>query len=168
MDLKEVLEVIAQAEELAKEKGTTVTEEFEILIKEEQKRRASLPYEQLVHHNEVNHFYIRRDGTAVLKIYDENSRTGMSQYIFDSEAYERVIKTRWYINKEGYAVNENGVYLHDVVMQPKPGEFVYFVNRDMIYNNMSYNLGITDRRVVYKRPLTSIEKEFARYRRRGY
>ena len=146
---EKLLNQIKLAEELAEENDTTVVEEFEKML---ESKPVSKHYEELTYHNEVNKFYVRYDGLVTLKVDNDNDdRSGFSNYYFDICDYERVIKKRWYVNKDGFAVSENGVLLHDYIMQPNTGEYVYFVERETFHNNTRENLGVTDRPVVLKK-----------------
>ena len=87
----------------------------------------------------INEFYYNGHGLGFIKIIDIETQEEYKYYVLipTKDIREQV----WHIDEDGYAVNEDGVYLHDFIRNPKDNERV--IHKDgNIHNNKLTNLKV--------------------------
>lgn len=95
----------------------------------------------------VNKFFYNGHGLGLIKIIgiDTQEEHRYVVQIPTKDIREQV----WHVDEQGYAVNEDGVYLHDFIVKPKDDEYVIHKNGD-IRNNKKTNLAIIKKDIIKK------------------
>jgi hypothetical protein len=62
------------------------------------------------------------------------------------EKNEHLLNTKWYLDKDGYAITREGIKMHRIIMNPPKNMVVDHINHDKL-DNREENLRIVTRQV---------------------